>query len=145
MNSAFNISDDGLDITHGDSGQIFGQTSQCDGKKVSDRIIDGFDLTALLYYITGSFADRPDISRDPSAVVTGLQGFTDVHLRCGTNESYYGYYTAYANNACVNGPFIDGPNNVDPNIEAGRLTGRRQLSEGGEAPLRLWRSTDLYQ
>ena len=88
MNSAFNISDDGLDITHGDSGQIFGQTSQCDGKKVSDRIIDGFDLTALLYYITGSFADRPDISRDPSAVVTGLQGFTDVHLRCGTNESY---------------------------------------------------------
>jgi len=145
MNSAINISEDGMDITHGASGQIFGQSSLCDGKRVSDRIIDGFDLTALLYYMTGGFADRDDMNRDPSAVVTGLQGFTDVHLRCGTNESYYGYYSAYASNVCANGPFIDGPSNVDPNIEAQRLTGRRQLEQDEGPPLRLWRSTDVFQ
>ena len=145
MNSAINISEDGMDITHGASGQIFGQSSLCDGKRVSDRIIDGFDLTALLYYMTGGFADRDDKNRDPSAVVTGLQGFTDVHLRCGTNESYYGYYSAYASNVCANGPFIDGPSNEDPNIEAQRLTGRRQLEQDEGPTFRLWRSTDVFQ
>ena len=113
MNGAINISDDGLDVTHSTSGQLFGQVQECDGKRVSDRIVDGFDLHALLYYMTGGLADRDGVSLDPSAVITGLQGFTDLHLRCGVNESYYGYYTAYASDACVNGPFLNGPTEID--------------------------------
>eukprot|EP00965_Chrysotila_dentata_P103125 3404580-Pleurochrysis_carterae.AAC.1 len=69
-----------------DKHDIFGQGTSCDGKRHGDGMLNVFDLSLVLAYIFGQF---PTLATDPSMVTTGIQGRTDVHMRCGTNESSY--------------------------------------------------------
>eukprot|EP00965_Chrysotila_dentata_P263487 6214838-Pleurochrysis_carterae.AAC.1 len=86
-------------ITDGrDVYDIFGQGPTCAGKKHGDGMINVFDLSLVLAYIFGRF---PSLSSDPSMVTTGLQGRSDVHTRCDTNESAYDYAAAYAIDNCI--------------------------------------------
>jgi len=81
--------------------QIFGQTEQCDdGKIVGDGMLNVFDQALLLKYMLGGFEGI--LPSDPSVVVTGLQGRSDLHRRCDTSEMYYDYYQAYTDDSCIN-------------------------------------------
>eukprot|EP00965_Chrysotila_dentata_P030719 1023089-Pleurochrysis_carterae.AAC.1 len=109
---------------------IFGQGTTCYGKKHGDGMMNVFDMALVLAYIFGRF---PTLASDPSMVTTGLQGRTDVDMRCNTNERAYEYAAAFAIDNCivtVPPTWGDGEANItETSNSTGRRRKQRQLQE----------------
>lgn len=86
-------------VFDGSSVPLFGSSTLCDGKKVGDGMVDGIDMTILLYYIF-RVAPYDSLSTVPSRVET-VQGETDLQSRCSSGISYTGYLAQYEGDTCT--------------------------------------------
>ena len=104
----------------------FGQFDLCDGKTVSDGVINVFDIAVIIAY---SFQDEPyrHLPTNPALVETtsGRHGLSDL---CYSGLTRLDYLTNYSFDTCVY-------------MEEAELDGRRRLSESTNATtLETWES-----